>query len=1145
VLPDAGGDDIGDVREIVASIDPQHPLLKDPKLPVRFAELAREAIKANDYPRAKRLIDASRAYAPDDVTLADLRHQVEVELKRQADEKLAAELTRKLSNRWRALLSLDDFSAVHDDLLKLDELSPSSPLLTNIRGALERAIGAEITTVIETRDWSRGERAMTRFARLVSLPFLSTQRARLGEAETTHGYRIEQTEARRSGVAARESRLRELLDKPEFTPAWERRVATPLKELIAVVAPDDPALIALRARLGKLYVARAARARKGNRFAEARDLLDTGRRYAPQFAELGREGERVARAEQALRERQAEERRQVRIAALKKSLIDKARVNRPKEALATRTELAKELADDDPFLTTAAPHAIAGAYLRLAANMAQRKDFDAARGFAARAVKVAPDLDAALKAARGYRDQLLALAVAAQVETPRAAPRDSPPAAALPAPGTPPESVSSLLRIGADQLATPALATVAPQAPERGSYAPRIVARYPALGDQVAARAAEQIKTLSAAEPLAIRGLGGPLASYAALYPKRYPTLRTAVAEQLETRVVALAAAEPLDISALAIPLDEYAVLYPERAPALRARVAATFEPRIIDLAKTAPLDLELLGTPLDRFAALFPQRAAGLDKQVASRVAPRIVTLADSAPLDLKLLAARLDRFATLFPESATKLNDQVASRVAPRVVALAGSAPLDLELLAARLDRFATLFPESTTKLNNQVATRVAPRIVALAGAKPLAIGAIRAPLAAYRKRFPKRSTTLDAKIAAQLEARITKIADNAGLKLNAIAGLLDAYAKLYKKRSAALRARTAERVAKRISVAGTATPKAISRLKPTMQRYRRLFPRQASRLGATLAARIVKRIKALKPKDVYAADAVRRAGLALLPGNKAIMSIRLELPLQELIDGTKLLASGRLSAARNKLTAAIKTDPKHSDIPGFKRKLETKIRAAQAKYDKYLRLTRQRLGRTERIKLLAGARSIWRDNKKFVDVAEPRGGLCTAALAGNGLAKASTCYDFLSKRIKGPLLVVIPPGGGVAKPFAIGKYEVSGKEFGRYCRATKKCKPVSGRKSRQPITRISIKQAKAYARWLSKRASAAEKRKIRYRLPTEPEWEHMAKAGGKQPASRAFNCRVTSGGKIIKGHGLNSATSGKPNGWGVVNAVGNARE
>ena len=131
------------------------------------------------------------------------------------------------------------------------------------------------------------------------------------------------------------------------------------------------------------------------------------------------------------------------------------------------------------------------------------------------------------------------------------------------------------------------------------------------------------------------------------------------------------------------------------------------------------------------------------------------------------------------------------------------------------------------------------------------------------------------------------------------------------------------------------------------------------------------------------------------------------------------------------------------------------------------------------------------------------------------------------------------MVPAGGGAAKPFAIGKYEVSVADYNAFCRASGSCSARTAGGDSLPVTGISLADAQAYADWLSRTTGAD------YRLPTPAEWEHAANAGGQLPNQRDLNCRVESGGTVVKGLGLVDAHSGKANGWGLVNVVGNAQE
>lgn len=132
-----------------------------------------------------------------------------------------------------------------------------------------------------------------------------------------------------------------------------------------------------------------------------------------------------------------------------------------------------------------------------------------------------------------------------------------------------------------------------------------------------------------------------------------------------------------------------------------------------------------------------------------------------------------------------------------------------------------------------------------------------------------------------------------------------------------------------------------------------------------------------------------------------------------------------------------------------------------------------------------------------------------------------------DRLKIGVPGPEMVVIPPGrfrmgaifgGGdpdekpvhwvaIARPFAMGKYEVTFEEYDRFCEATGREKPKDGRRwfgplsrdwgrGRMPVMNVSWEDAAAYAKWLSDQTGQ------KYRLPSEAEWEYAARGGKDTP-------------------------------------------
>ena len=79
-------------------------------------------------------------------------------------------------------------------------------------------------------------------------------------------------------------------------------------------------------------------------------------------------------------------------------------------------------------------------------------------------------------------------------------------------------------------------------------------------------------------------------------------------------------------------------------------------------------------------------------------------------------------------------------------------------------------------------------------------------------------------------------------------------------------------------------------------------------------------------------------------------------------------------------------------------------------------------------------------------------------------------------------------------IAKPFAVGKYEVTFREWDA-CVAERACgeaKDERWGRDRRPVINVNFEQARGYAEWLS------EKTGKKYRLLSEAEWEYAARAG-----------------------------------------------
>ncbi|MGS1126458.1 protein kinase domain-containing protein [Rhodanobacter sp. UC4437_H4] len=156
--------------------------------------------------------------------------------------------------------------------------------------------------------------------------------------------------------------------------------------------------------------------------------------------------------------------------------------------------------------------------------------------------------------------------------------------------------------------------------------------------------------------------------------------------------------------------------------------------------------------------------------------------------------------------------------------------------------------------------------------------------------------------------------------------------------------------------------------------------------------------------------------------------------------------------------------------------------------------------------------------------------------AGMAGTG----KFCRDSFGTSY-GPFMVVVPGAGG-GRPYAMSRAEVSINEFNAFCRASGKCaaKSVSDPDlGNAPITNIPLSQAQAYARWLSDVSGFS------YRLPTDAEWLNAASAGGRFKQAEDSNCVPPSAGGGDGSGALVSARGRSRNPWGLVNMTGNAWE
>lgn len=171
--------------------------------------------------------------------------------------------------------------------------------------------------------------------------------------------------------------------------------------------------------------------------------------------------------------------------------------------------------------------------------------------------------------------------------------------------------------------------------------------------------------------------------------------------------------------------------------------------------------------------------------------------------------------------------------------------------------------------------------------------------------------------------------------------------------------------------------------------------------------------------------------------------------------------------------------------------------------------------------------------------------------------------------SIKSEGPEMISIPTGSffmgnkddplampvhkvSINKPFAMSKYEITFDDYDMFAQATNRRLPSDNRWGRgnRPVINVSFEDARAYARWLS------ETTRKKYRLPTESEWEYVARAetnslfwwsNDVKDASGRANCRRGCNSKFSGLFGAKTAPVGSypANGFGIYDTAGNVSE
>lgn len=314
LLPADDTRDMVDVLTTLQSVQPDHQLITDPRLMQEYSNLAAQAVNQKNFELADEILAMALGFAPKDATLLGINDGVQRELKRQADQQLVADIKKRLNEQRAGLTTLAAFAKARDDLLKLDEIRPDDPLLTELSKPLALAIDGGIRDAVGAKQWEQAEKMLFDYARLFTIEDLVVRRDELSKAEVNAGWAPTNQSAQNALVEERRAIIKGGLAKAAFDPAMEASLQKNFKELAALMRPGNSWFDEVRNDIVTAYLGQAAKFADADRFDAARRTLNEGERYAPGLDRFAKVRTDVAAAE---REYETERQEELLAAAIK------------------------------------------------------------------------------------------------------------------------------------------------------------------------------------------------------------------------------------------------------------------------------------------------------------------------------------------------------------------------------------------------------------------------------------------------------------------------------------------------------------------------------------------------------------------------------------------------------------------------------------------------------------------------------------------------------------------------------------------------------------------------------------------------------------------------------------------------------------
>ena len=367
------------LNTIRTRIDPNHPLLTDPRPANAYRLAAQQAYDKGDLEEAGKLVASGLQNTPNDARLADLKDKIGKAIR-------VSDLTRTLESAQGQLSSVEDYRQYQDQIIELADLSTpeKSPVLKTLSDNLKKSVGTELDRMLKQGTREDAERMASEIGGLLSALQLGSQ---LTQLKLAHLSGSERRQAIANIVADDKTIIGQKLDSPKPDNAqWESELLAKVREMDSL-KDEDPAIArdlqSARESIAKLYIDKVQTTLNANRFDAAEEYVTRGQRFAPDLAALKDAQNHVAQSRQEFEKQQ-------RIADLKKQFDIQTTADRVTEARKILDQLQILLPANDPYLNTEAKAKLADSYARLAQRRADNKDYKTALQLAEAGLQLAP-----------------------------------------------------------------------------------------------------------------------------------------------------------------------------------------------------------------------------------------------------------------------------------------------------------------------------------------------------------------------------------------------------------------------------------------------------------------------------------------------------------------------------------------------------------------------------------------------------------------------------------------------------------------------------------------------------------------------------------------------------------------------------------